>query len=265
MSHPEPSLPSSAHAHETRDIDADEAVVWLQRPRPFGGVDLARLSADEVRRVERFRFERDRDSYASAHALLRTALSDRVPAHAPQDWRFETELGGRPELTGALRATGLRFSLSHTRGLVACVVTSGRACGVDVEDLARGVDAAKLARRVLSPSERAQFAATHAADRQIDFVRRWTLKEAYTKATGRGLSTPFDTLTFDIEPTIVLRAIDGTGVVPGFQFAQQTFDASHVVAVAIAGDTPVRVRVRVEQSGTQDLGDAAQQPVTRSP
>ncbi len=262
MSRPEPSSRSSEHAG--REDGSDGVVVWLQRPRLFGGADLELLSTDEIRRAEQFRFESDRDSYATAHVLLRTALSDRVPTRAPQDWRFEAEPGGRPELAGALRATGLRFSLSHTRGLVACVVTSGLACGVDVEGLARGVDAAGLARRVLSPAERVRFAATPAADRQADFLRRWTLKEAYTKATGRGLSTPFGTLSFDLEPAIVLRAADGTGAVPGFHFAQWTFDASHVVAVAIATDIPVRVRV-VVKPGALVFDDAARQPVTRSP
>src|SRR3954469_18866541 len=81
----------------------------------------ALLDAEEEERAARFHFDVDRRMYVGAHALLRRALSRHAPFE-PASWRFVTRSHGRPEI--AAPASRLRFSLSHTRRLVACAVTT---------------------------------------------------------------------------------------------------------------------------------------------
>jgi len=61
--------------------------------------------------------------------------------------------------------------------------------GVDVEPVKRDrtLDVERLARRILLTSERA--AVMEADDREEAFIRHWVAKEAFVKATGRGVAS----------------------------------------------------------------------------
>ncbi|MDP2074199.1 4'-phosphopantetheinyl transferase superfamily protein [Hydrogenophaga sp.] len=207
------------------------AHVWLGGPSE-ADTNATVLCDAERTRAASFRFERDRNSWIAAHTLLRRALSERMPEVAPSAWRFESAPGGRPELAGPFKATGLRFSLAHAPEAVACVVTQEVSCGIDVERLARAIDVEALGRRTASAAERAGLQALPAADRGAQFMRLWTLKEAYAKATGRGLATPFGSLDFDLTDGIVIRATGDGRSNDEFGFVQWTTSDGHVVAVA---------------------------------
>lgn len=180
-----------------------EAHVWTSRVPGHIDADGSRearwlplLSVDERRRMDLFHHAADRELYAAAHGLLRTALSWCVPEIAPGDWKFHADPQGRPELAHEMRGTGLRFNLSHTRGLAACVVTRGPDCGIDVEPIDRRSADGRLERAVLAPSEMAALSKLPQPSRAAGFIRYWTLKEAYAKAIGLGLSVPFDQCGF---------------------------------------------------------------------
>jgi 4'-phosphopantetheinyl transferase len=169
------------------------ASVWFARPEDLAAPEqratmLAVLSSGERERLERFRFERDRHLFLVSHALLRFALS-RLAGVDPQAWQFCTGPHGRPEI--AAPPSRLRFSLSHTRALAACAATIDDDIGLDVEHTSRRVTAG-LADRFFSPRE------THALRRVAGpaqcarFFEYWTLKEAYLKARGLGLSLPLN-------------------------------------------------------------------------
>jgi 4'-phosphopantetheinyl transferase len=150
---------------------------------------LAVLSDDERVRLRRFRFERDRRTYLVAHALVRNTLS-RYADVPPEAWQFRPGIHGRPEISAP--ATQLRFSLSHTAGLAACAVILERDIGVDVEDRSRRT-AAEGAERVFSERERRDLCRASTTDhRDRKFLEYWTLKEAYIKARGLGLSLPLE-------------------------------------------------------------------------
>lgn len=151
------------------------------------------LSEDERVRWQRFRVERARREYLAAHALLRNALSH-YGAPAPQDWRFKTNAHGKP---APHPDCGLRFNLSHSAGLAVCLISEIPAqVGVDVEPLARANQIAAVAHRVFSPREQAQLDKLPAQGRLNRHLDLWTLKEAYVKARGLGLSLPLDRISF---------------------------------------------------------------------
>jgi 4'-phosphopantetheinyl transferase len=155
------------------------------------------LSPAERDRLPAFRVEADRVAYAAGHGLVRYALSSRAPGVVPEAWTFRTGPRGRPEVDGPGPHRGLRFNLSHTRGTVACVVTDGVACGIDVERRAGAADVELLADGVLTAAERRRLDGLEGAARRAEFFRHWTLKEAYAKARGDGVVLPLDRCEFD--------------------------------------------------------------------
>ena len=78
----------------------------------------------------------------------------------------------------------LQFSITHTRHHV-FVAISDHPIGIDAEELDRKIDL-RLADKILSPSEKAQFDA--APDKRLALLTFWVLKEADGKRTGQGIN-----------------------------------------------------------------------------
>jgi len=184
------------------DMSADEVVhIWFRSTELLDDAAVAEatstLSGDELAQYRRFHFARDARDYAAAHALLRATLS-RYGDRAPERWRFDKTANGKPFLVdqGAGCAS---FSLSHTHGMVACAVTQDADVGVDVECIDRAVDAGEIAARFFAPTEADLLARLDADARRDRFFDLWTLKEAFVKALGVGLSMSLASLAFTID------------------------------------------------------------------
>lgn len=113
---------------------------------------------------------------------------------------------GKPHLADAADEPGLFFNLSHSGPVVAVAVASV-AIGVDVESLRPVVSAERLARRFLSAAEAATVLAADAAERDRTFLRIWTQKEAYLKATGLGVGMPLREIETEPDPSRPPRLI----------------------------------------------------------
>ena len=155
------------------------------------------LSNDERLRLDRFVFEKDRRRFVVAHALLRTSLS-RYADIAPEDWVFETNEYGKPYLTSPDRFSFLRFNLSHAGDLCACALTVNHELGLDVEAVDRVKDL-QIAETVCCEAELLDLKSLPPDAQPARFCEYWTLKEAYVKARGVGLSVPLDQCCFWLE------------------------------------------------------------------
>lgn len=153
----------------------------------------ALLSDEERARWQRFRFEHSRREYLATHALARTALA-RYGATSPENLRFVSNAHGKPALDPD---GGVRFNLSNSTGLVVCFAgAESREVGVDVEPFARADRIAGVAHKVLSAEEQAQLEALPDGERHGRVLSLWTLKEAYIKARGIGMSLPMHRASF---------------------------------------------------------------------
>ena len=156
------------------------------------------LSADETRRYRRYIRKCDRDLFLLAHALLRHTLSQYADVE-PADWCFETAEHGRPELVGPLADLNLRFNISHTPGLAVVLISDRVDAGVDVERRSTVADRAALVRRVFAAAERGALQRLPPEERERRFYEFWTLKEAYIKARGLGLTLPLRNFAFTVD------------------------------------------------------------------
>lgn len=236
---------------ELRQLAAAQADIWLVAPDSIGA-DLLRsyealMDASERGRWERFAVPKPRLIHLVARALLRTTLS-RYAGVGPAEWRFTTNDYGRPYIAAPAIGRDLRFNLSHTDGLVAVVVAEGREVGIDVEHRLRRLDTDRLAPAVFEASELRAYQSAPEEQRREVFYALWTLKEAYIKARGMGLSLPLDGFAFDISsdpPHIRFnrRCFDDAS---RWQFRRHSPTPDHALAVAVAvvaREAPVDIRL----------------------
>ena len=114
--------------------------------------------------------------------LLR-ALAARALGYRPEAIDVQ-QPEGRPPVVARPAGSGLYLSKA-ARGAVAAASVATSPIGVDVE----GVDAdGEIPWNVLHPAEAAMLQALGGLDRSRAFARLWSLKEAYAKAAGVGLS-----------------------------------------------------------------------------
>jgi 4'-phosphopantetheinyl transferase len=211
------------------------STAWLYLASPIELDDPVRrrssealLSAEERARLDAFSFEQGRREFLLARVLARRSLSRHAPV-SPEAWRFELGEYGRPLV--ASPRTRLSFNLSHTQGLAACVVSGEAEVGVDIEALDRNRETIALADRYFSPAEAAAVRAPPEAARRDRFFEYWTLKEAYLKACGIGLSLPMSHFSFDLSE----------GAPIGVRFAPSLCDEPSRWSFALLRPTPRHV------------------------
>lgn len=150
-----------------------------------GVTELSTWLTDEERRsAASCQTDRQRRRYIVARGFLRAVLAARLGCPPPAV-QFAYGAHGKPALAAA-DAT-LDFNLSHSGELAVIALTDGAVVGVDVEPRGRRVEHARLAPRVCSPAELACYAALPEPQRGEFFLRLWTRKEAFVKATGEGI------------------------------------------------------------------------------
>lgn len=168
---------------------------------PEEEVELARaiLSEDEIARSARFVRPRDRNRFAVARGRLRMILGAELGIRAASV-AFRYGVRGKPELAPPLDRGGLRFSLSHSADRALVATTRNRAIGCDLEALRDVRSGQDLARRIFAPQEFEVLARLEGEAWQRAFFRCWTLKEAWLKARGDGLTFPTRKFTVAIAP-----------------------------------------------------------------
>jgi 4'-phosphopantetheinyl transferase len=199
---PEPGMttllywPAIAQGDAPLTLPTDRVDCWAVSltalPADVEGMLHTLLSASELERAERFRFEPLRARYISRHAALRLLISRYLRA-SPASIRVVHETNGRPILEDP--ASRLHFNLSHSGDLALVAVSCIAPVGVDVEEVRNIPDFAEIARDQFALTEVEALFRVPLQKRLFAFFVTWTRKEAFVKALGLGLSFPLDTFS----------------------------------------------------------------------
>ncbi len=186
-------------------IEEDQIHVWFAYSEQIQDPHLLSqyhrlLNEKERLQQKRFHFEKDRHQYLVTRAMVRTVLSLYAPTIAPEDWKFQKNRYGKPSIGNRLRNCPLQLNISHTEKLVVMAVTLEREIGVDVEYLLRAGKTVEIADRFFSPNEINDLLNLPREAQKSRFFDLWTLKEAYIKACGMGLSIPLNHFSYTIDP-----------------------------------------------------------------
>lgn len=173
----------------------DEIHIWMINPQQITGTPeiYALLSNDEQQKVARYRLDNAKHTALVTRSFIRLLLSQYAPL-SPTQWKFSVSKLGKPEIKNPV--IPLRFNLSHNNEMIICALTLTKDIGCDIENLARKINIEAIAKRFFSASEYQLIKANPS-----QFFQYWTLKEAFVKATGLGISQGLDTFSFEIHDT----------------------------------------------------------------
>lgn len=202
------------------------------------------LQADEQARAMRFVFDKDRINFATGRFMVRTVLA----GYTGRDvfgLPFTFNRHGKPDLPGIAGMPPIAFNISHANGMVVAAFTLGRNVGVDVERVDRQTGFDQIARSYFSNKEVAVFQSM--GRRPETFFSFWTLKEAYLKARGMGLSIPLADFSFELDPPRISFTSNIEDSPERWQFWQALLNPGYCAAVAVEADPDQRIDVRMEE------------------
>jgi 4'-phosphopantetheinyl transferase len=204
---------------------------------------LAWLTAAERARFDRYRGDADRQMFLLGRVMARR-LVGRALGVEPTSWRWREGPHGRPEVDDP--HTAVHFNVAHSSGLVACAVARDREVGVDVEDSERPPTDPAVVARFCSPDEAAAIRVGEPGWRDR-FLEIWTLKEAYLKARGVGISVNLSDISFAVGDDVTvrfLRSLAGADAEWAFRLVRAT--PRHLLAVATGTSDGARPSVAIE-------------------
>ncbi len=156
------------------------------------------FSVNELKQYKRYLVKTKKIEFYLARKFAKELLSStlNVPVSKieliPDDY-------GKPFLAIEGKEIPLYFNLSHTSGLISCVISKHRHTGIDVEAIAGGHE--DIVQQFFHPQEICDYRALKHPNKIERFYTLWTLKEAYLKAIGQGLHIPLDSFRFLLSTT----------------------------------------------------------------
>jgi 4'-phosphopantetheinyl transferase len=154
----------------------------------------------------------NRNSAITARVLLRLGLSKAVErAVGPAEWDFSVTAQQRPVVAEGLPR--IHFSVSHVDQLAMVAISPHLNVGTDIECVDQNV-AENVMAAFSHGDEQRSVRSLSDPQRIREFIRLWTLKEAYTKMVGVGHSLDFKVIKFVLDPIELVSAGGCTTSVP---------------------------------------------------
>lgn len=146
--------------------------------------------------------------YSEIHARKRLILARYLNCR-PEAVHIAIEKYGKPYLPDHLDWT---FNVSHSGDHYAIAVARACRLGFDIEISRHRSNLAGLVGKCFAPREIDYWQALPEDERSAAFYRFWTRKEAFVKATGRGIALGLDRCVIDPDnPGRMLGVPDGYG------------------------------------------------------
>ncbi|MFJ7914873.1 MULTISPECIES: 4'-phosphopantetheinyl transferase family protein [unclassified Lysinibacillus] len=149
------------------------------------------ISKDKQNKLQRFHFKDDYKRGLLADILARYLISTNFNI-APSAIEFDNNTYGKPYVKNLPYAF---FNISHSGNYVLCGI-SNMEIGVDIEK--QKILDLNLAQHIFAPEEYEDLIALSDRNQLNYFYKLWTLKEAYIKYCGVGLSLPLQSFFFKI-------------------------------------------------------------------
>jgi 4'-phosphopantetheinyl transferase len=211
-------------------------------------LDIRRFTADHYTDAERVmssaereraqKFVRGKESYIASRWLLRKVLA-RYSNLPPKMVEFLRTDKGKPYLP----RSNIHFSLSHSGHWAMLAVANAELIGIDIEAVGTTRDLIGIAESYYHPHEFARLQTLPGVAQSDYFYRLWTLKEAFFKAMGTGISAGLEKISFDLADDNINAQIAAVLNEDGdeWQFHQWTLGSQNYCARACKSRHPLQV------------------------
>lgn len=180
----------------------EEVHVWhtsLRLPDEEFQLRLELLSVEEKLRAERFSVERKYIEYVVTRGTLRLILGH-VLEQDPAGVTIHYTGHDKPYVDPGVAGTPVCFNVSHSHELAVFAVTPGIEVGIDIEHVREDVEFEKMARRFFSTREAEELDTCRKPAIARTFFSCWTRKEAFVKATGKGIAFGLGDFSVSMDP-----------------------------------------------------------------
>lgn len=141
------------------------------------------LDAAEQVHAEKMKNDLLRKRYVEVHGRLRNVLAQMLN-ELPEKISIKKAEHGKPYLPDTPE---LVFNLSHSASTLVIAVGWDCQLGVDIESCKSRISLTGLVDKCFAEEEIAYWNKLPEAQKTLEFYRFWTRKEAFVKATGRGI------------------------------------------------------------------------------
>jgi len=184
-----------------------------------------------------------RRSAVATRVLLRIGLSWAADHKiAPSDWRFDSPALSKPVVADDMPQ--INFSISHVDQLVVVALSPTLDVGIDVECIDQNVSDAVIA-EFSHLDERHSVGGLPRPQEIREFIRLWTLKEAYSKMLGLGHGLDFKMIKFTLDPVDLKSAGERQRQIESTQFENFYVSSHHALFHA-----SLAIRHRAGSSGS---------------
>ena len=197
-----------------------------------------------IDKTDRFRFDADKRRSVLGWALICTALFE----YAGLDAKYIAQnvyASDKGKMYINMEASDCNkevyFNLAHAENMVICAVSDSEV-GCDVEK--KNCDGLVIAKRFFALNEYKYLKQLEEDTTDREFLRIWTLKEAFVKMLGDGLSFPIEQISFvdDDDHLCNMTEYDGNK----YLLWQTFFEDGYSAAVCIKGNTCSNINVDVK-------------------
>lgn len=222
-----------------------EIGLWLLDIRQFTP-SLFALADSMMSQQEQARAQkilRGKNEFIASRWLMRRVLSHYTNI-SPDALAFKYSTKGKP----ALLDSDYHFSLSHSGHWAALAVGKQDWLGVDIEMIRPSRDLKGIARDFFHPDEFTHLCSLSEEKQTHYFYQLWTLKEAFFKALGSGISAGLEKACFIINgehPTVnlspELETAGASMISSDWQFFQTTVEPGVEFALAYQAQQPASI------------------------
>ena len=196
------------------------------------------LSPAELLRAQAFK--QRHLQFLATRAFVRLCLA-RYTLTPPHTLTVATERNGKPYLIDA--PLPIVFNLSHSQDMAVLAVGLQHPVGIDIETTTRKRSQIGIAERYFHPTEVAQLKQLADTEQRKYFFQLWTLKEAFLKATGLGISCGLDKVAFNLQENSIQAELapELNTKAEDWQFYQTFINMDYCVALARHTHKPLSV------------------------
>ncbi len=147
------------------------------------------LSADENLRFNKFLISDDALRYTKVHYTTKNILSNYINKN---EIIIKRDFNGKPILSNS-NSNNIYFNISYRKNLLLVAISNQEQIGIDVEQISELMYVEDLINSCFTKKEKKLIFNCQNKNNQIEKIcQLWTLKEAYVKALGIGLTKPMN-------------------------------------------------------------------------